>query len=156
MRFPGGSGVKTLPTNAGDTASIPRSGRSPGIGSGNLLQYSCLEDSIDRGAWWATVHEVPKSWTWLSSHIHAKDMIKGPDEQLEEGVHRRRSGRVLECGSFSPCGVGMYLLPSTCMCSSTQKVLEPCSCGTFVEASSHRHDSLVTWSPTHLPSSGRR
>ena len=63
MGFPGGSGVKTLPTNAGDTASIPRSGRSPGIGSGNLLQYSCLEDSIDRGAGWATVHEVSKSWT---------------------------------------------------------------------------------------------
>ena len=63
MGFPGGTGVKTLPTSAGDAASIPRLGRSPGIGSGNLLQYSCLENSIDRGAGWATVHEVSKSRT---------------------------------------------------------------------------------------------
>ena len=56
MGFPGGSVVKNLSTNSGDAASIPKSGRFPGIGSGNVLQYSCLENSIDRGAWWATVH----------------------------------------------------------------------------------------------------
>ena len=58
--------VKNPPANAGDTrdmGSIPESGRSPGIGSGNLLQYSCLENSIDRGAWWAIVHGVAKSQT---------------------------------------------------------------------------------------------
>ena len=62
-RFPGGAVVKKLPANtgdAGDTGSIPGSGRSPGGGNGNPLQYSCLENSMDRGAWWATVHEVIK------------------------------------------------------------------------------------------------
>ena len=52
--------------NAGDTGdagSIPGSGRSPGEGNGNTLQYSCLENSTDRGAWWATVQRVAKSWT---------------------------------------------------------------------------------------------
>ena len=52
--------------NAGDSGSIPGSGRSPGEGNGNPLQYSCLENSIDRGTWWATVHGVTKSQTQLS------------------------------------------------------------------------------------------
>ena len=53
--------VKNLPANAGDirdTALIPGSGRSPAEGHGNPLQYSCLENPMDRGAWWATVHGV--------------------------------------------------------------------------------------------------
>ena len=49
--FPGGSVVKTLPANAGDTGLVPGSGRSPGVGNGNLLQYSLLEYAMDRGAW---------------------------------------------------------------------------------------------------------
>ena len=52
--------------NAGDLGSIPGLGRSPGEGNGNPLQYSCLENPIDRGAWWPTVHGVAKSWTRLS------------------------------------------------------------------------------------------
>ena len=48
---------------AGDTGLIPGSGRSPGGGHGNPLQYSCLENPMDREAWWATVHRVAKSWT---------------------------------------------------------------------------------------------
>ena len=58
--------VKSPPANAGDikdAGSIPGSGRSPGDGNGNPLQYSCLENPMDRGAWWATVHGVTKSWT---------------------------------------------------------------------------------------------
>ena len=55
------------PANAGDMDLIPVSGRSPGEGNGNLLQYSCLENSMGRGAWWATVHGITKSWTRLSS-----------------------------------------------------------------------------------------
>ena len=65
--------VKNLPANSGDTGdvgSIPRSGRSPGGGHGDSLQYSCLENPMDRGAWWATVHGVAKSWTQLSTHVH--------------------------------------------------------------------------------------
>ena len=63
--FPGGSVVKNLPANAGVVDLIPRSGRPPGGGHGNPLQYSYLENPMDRGAWWATVHTVTKSWTQL-------------------------------------------------------------------------------------------
>ena len=64
--FPSGTVVKNLPANAGDirdTGLVPELGRSPGEGNGNPLEYSCLENSMDRGAWWATVHRVTKSWT---------------------------------------------------------------------------------------------
>ena len=64
--FPGGSEVKASASNAGDLGSIPGSGRSPGEGNGNPLQYSCLENPMDGGAWWATVHVVAKSRTRLS------------------------------------------------------------------------------------------
>ena len=50
---------------AGDMGLIPGSGRSPGEGNSNLLHYSCLENAMDRGAWWATVHRVAQSWTQL-------------------------------------------------------------------------------------------
>ena len=62
----GGSGVKNLPANEEDVGLIPGLGRSPGEGNDNPLQYSCLENSTDRGAWWATVHGVAKNWTRLS------------------------------------------------------------------------------------------
>ena len=58
MGFPGGSDSKESAYNAGDLGSIPGWGRWPGEGNGNPLQYSCLENSTDRGAWWATVHGV--------------------------------------------------------------------------------------------------
>ena len=64
--FPDGSGSKASACNVGDLSSIPGLGRSPWGGDGNPLQYSYLENSMDRGAWWATVHGVGKSWTWLS------------------------------------------------------------------------------------------
>ena len=68
--FPGSSSSKELPCNAGDTRDlglIHGLGRSPGVGNGNLLQDSCLENPMDRGAWWATVHGVAKSRTRLSN-----------------------------------------------------------------------------------------
>ena len=73
MGFPGGTVVKNPPANARDKRDIvliPGSGRSPGVGNGNPLQYSCLENSMHRGAWWATVHRVTKSRTWLSIAQH--------------------------------------------------------------------------------------
>ena len=68
--------VKNPPANAGDLrdiGSIPGSGRSPGGGHGNPLQYSCLENPMDKGAWWATVNGVAQSWTrlmQLNMHAH--------------------------------------------------------------------------------------
>ena len=59
--------VKNPPANAGDVGLIPGSGRSPGEGNGNPLQHSCLRNSMDRGAWWATVHGVTKSRARLSN-----------------------------------------------------------------------------------------
>ena len=62
--------VKNLPANAGDTrdaGSVTGWGRSPGEGNGNPLQYSCLENPMDRGAWWAIVHGVTKCWIQLSN-----------------------------------------------------------------------------------------
>ena len=63
LGFPGGSEVKVSAYNAGYRGSIPGLGRSPGEGNGNPLQYSCLENPMDRGAWWATVHGITKSRT---------------------------------------------------------------------------------------------
>ena len=73
--YPGVSVVKNLPTGARDarhTGLIPGSGRSPGEGNGNPLQYSCLENFTDKGAWWATVHGVAKSQSWLSNWAYIK------------------------------------------------------------------------------------
>ena len=61
MGFPGGSVVKNPPANAGDTGLIRQLGRSPGEGNGNPLQYSCLKNPMDRGAWRATVRGVTES-----------------------------------------------------------------------------------------------
>ena len=66
--------VQNSPASSGDTGSIPGSGRSPGEGHGNQLQYSCLENLMDRGAWQATVHRVTKSWTRLKQlSMHAQE-----------------------------------------------------------------------------------
>ena len=67
MGFPGGSNSKQSACNAGDLGSIPGLGKSPGEGNGYPLQYSCLENSMDRGAWQATVHEVTKNRTQPSN-----------------------------------------------------------------------------------------
>ena len=72
--------VKNPPANAGDMrdlGSFPGSGRSPGSGHGNPLQYSCLENPMDRGASWATVNRIKKSWTWLkqlSSLVYCREL----------------------------------------------------------------------------------
>ena len=73
--------VKNLLVNTGDVrdvVSIPGSGRSPGGGNDNPLQYSCLENPMDRGAWWATVHGAAKSWTQLkqpSTHACTREAL---------------------------------------------------------------------------------
>ena len=72
MSFPGGSDSKESACSAGDAGLIPGSGRSPGEGNGNPLQYSCLENPMDGGAWWATVHGVAKCQTQLSNFMDAQ------------------------------------------------------------------------------------
>ena len=73
--FPGSSNGKESACSAGDPCLIPGSGRSPREGHGNPLQYSCLENHMDRGAWRATPHGVAKSLTWLSDlHTHSQDI----------------------------------------------------------------------------------
>ena len=91
--FPGGTSGKNPPTYAGDIRNaglIPGSGRSPGGGHSNPRQYSCLENPMDRGAWWATVHRVAKSQTWLKwpsthagMHLCNKTPRKTPDTKVQ-------------------------------------------------------------------------
>ena len=83
----GGSEVKASACNVGDLGSIPGSGRSPGEENGNPLQYSCLENPMDRGAWWATVHGVAKSQTRLSDFTFTKKGAKGRTKILMLGIN---------------------------------------------------------------------
>ena len=80
MGFPGISVVKNLPANAGDKVPIPRLGKFPGVGHGNPLQYSCLENPMDRGAWQTIVHGVARrvrynlatkqqQYSYINTHI---------------------------------------------------------------------------------------
>ena len=80
MGFPGGSVVRNLPADAvsvGHAGSIPGLERAPGEGNGNLLQYSCLENPMDRGAWRATVYGVTESQTRLSDRACMHAMLFG-------------------------------------------------------------------------------
>ena len=77
--FPGGSVVKNPPAIAGitgDSSLIPGSGRSPGGGNGNPLQYSCLRNPMERRAWWATVHGAAKSQTQLNMHAYYSQILQ--------------------------------------------------------------------------------
>ena len=82
--------VKNPPANAGDirdAGSIPRSGGSTGGGNGNPLQYACLENPMDRGAWWATVHRVVKNQTRLKQLSMPSEFVI----QKENGAHASRA-----------------------------------------------------------------
>ena len=86
--------VRSLPPsarNSRDLGLIPESGRSPGVGNDNLLQYSCLENPMDRGVWWATVCRAARSWTRLSEHTHIRFAFSqmnwaSPGDSAEEGA----------------------------------------------------------------------
>ena len=88
-KFPADSVVKSQPANTGDTGSIPRSGRSPGEGDGNPLQYSCLENFMDRRAWRATVHD----------RLERKKRIKGETITRKNNGKKRGSGVRTRCAS---------------------------------------------------------
>ena len=74
MSSPGGSVVKNSPANAGDAGLNPGSGRSPGERNGNPLQYSCLGNPMDRGAWWITVHGVTKE-SDMTEQLNSNDHL---------------------------------------------------------------------------------
>ena len=77
MGFPGGSDGIESACKTGNLGSIPGLGRSPGEGHGNPLQYSCLENSVEGGDWWASAHGVTKSQPPLRNfHTHALDLMK--------------------------------------------------------------------------------
>ena len=79
--------VKNLPSKAGDLRSIPGPGRPPGEKNDNPFQYPCLENSMVRGAWRATVHRVAKSWTWLTNPgAERAESPKRPQDQNKEAV----------------------------------------------------------------------
>ena len=82
MGFPGGSDSKESACNEGDPSSIPGLGRSSGEGNGNPLQYSCLDNSMDRGAWWTIVLGVAKSWTGLSDIYCFRSIFPAHSEVL--------------------------------------------------------------------------
>ena len=133
--FPDGSVVKNLPVNSGDTSLISGSGRSPGGENGNPLQHSCLENSMDRGAWQAVLHGVAKSQKWPSTHTHMLSLGWGLWALLcsTQTFLVMRASPVVACGlSFPelcrvvvsqpgipvPCIVRQILIPWT-----TRKVL---------------------------------
>ena len=121
--FPGVPVAKNPPANAGNAGLIPGSGRPPGEGNGYPRQYSCLENSMDREAWWVTVHEVAKSGTWLSvgARMLKKKWKKGKgrkqtgrkkekDRERKKGERERgRTGRKKENGQFRPISLGTYI-----------------------------------------------
>ena len=92
--FPGGSEGKESACNAGDWGLIPGLGKSSGERYGNPLQYSCLENSMDRGAWQDTVHGVAKSWTQLSdSHTHTHTHTHTRKQQLESDMEQQTGSK---------------------------------------------------------------
>ena len=102
MGFPGDAVIKTLPANAGDardTDLISGSGRSPVEGNGNPLQYSCLENPMDGGAWWATVGGVVKTQTRLSMHV-----------RMHEAKKKSTSIVRIWCQSTEEIGSNMYIM----------------------------------------------
>ena len=86
MSFPGSSDGKEPAYHVGDPGSILGSGRSPGEGNGNPLQYSCLENSMDRGAWWATVHGIADSDTTVANTFTLHTYILFTDLQTQYNI----------------------------------------------------------------------
>ena len=114
-KFLCGSDGKESAYNAGDSGSIPRSERSPGEGNGNPLQYSGLENSMDRGTWQAIVHEVAKSQTQLSDS-HTLNSLRWIQLQVEESfVNVKRSFLTLKNSKRNGDLLVESILPKICL-----------------------------------------
>ena len=138
MGFPGGTVIKNPPAYAGDERdadSTPRSGRSPGRGNGNPLQYSLLENLMDRRVWRATVHDVTKSRTWLSdwahTYTHTPSICQALDQARRILQNRTPPQKSLPCAVTPRPSVHVYSyepfesekMPDSCSTSLT------CHCG---------------------------
>ena len=99
LGFPAGSDGKESTCNAGDLVSFPGWGRFPGEGNGNPLHYSCLENSMNRGAWWATVHGVTKSQDWATKHTLLL-LAKGTHVAKSKVKEQGRNNYVGETSNF--------------------------------------------------------
>ena len=132
LGFPGGSVVNNLPASArdsGDVCSVPGSGRSPRGGNGNPLQYSCLENPMDRGAWWAIIHGVAKSRTRLSMHTSRSPLVlKGTslESVLQANVKVGTWPRPLQGPSLLLQPLELHCLPSMA-CGFLQLRSQQCS-----------------------------
>ena len=119
MCFPGGSVIKNLPANAGDedVGLTPESGRSPGVGNSNPLQYSCLENSMDRGAWWSIVHRAERSQTQLSTHAQIAHNIRNGNANQEESLKDNQSVKDLVAQSCMTFCDPMDCSPPRLLCA---------------------------------------
>ena len=104
--FPGGSDSKLSAYNAGDQSSVPESGGSPGEGNGTPLQYFCLENPLDGGAWQATVHGVAKSWTRLRDvtfSFHFSFRVYKALSKMMQLANGQRTWRTISLKSMYRC-----------------------------------------------------
>ena len=91
--------VNNPPADTGDTSSIPGSGRSPGVGNGNPLQYSCLGNPVDRGTWWATVHGVAKE-SDMTQRLNSNRLdLVGREVAQQAGISPSVPGGAALCGA---------------------------------------------------------
>ena len=126
-----------------DVGLIPGPERSPGKGHNNLLQCSCLENFMYRGASWAAVHGVTKNQTWLKQLSTHANMGEDTDEHLDKETHRVRSGKVLRFRSFVHVESGCITLPVwTCQLGSSLNLV--LFIGIFMGASSLKNDRSLT------------
>ena len=105
--FPGGSEGKESACNAGDLGLIPGLGRCPGEGKGCPLHYSCLENSMDRGAWWATVRGVAKSLTRLREHLQLDSKTKtNKQKKITHFKNRQKTSKNIFPKQYASCQKG--------------------------------------------------
>ena len=143
--FPGGSVVKNLPANAGDLCSIPGFGRSSGEGNGNPLQHSCLENSMNRRAWWATIHRVIKSRIQvkqLSIPAHFPGSRKTPGDPISTFPRKGEDPKGINMRTSTP-------EPPQSASESTAQVTDKC---TQTEVRMDRWDEPSTRAPSTDPS----
>ena len=110
---------KNPPANAGDSRDsglILGSGKSPGIVNGTLLQYFCLENSMDRAAWWACIHGIAKSQIWLRKHTLEKPYIHIPSQAVDQTLS------VLRCHSIKSIIIIFWLFSDYMLCFNAIKM----------------------------------